>query len=184
MSSRVCTSGWSAIGSISKVTDQFGAPRVKTTNEVGCSYGHPLSVLESRRPFPRRRGARPRRATPQDFPDLIHTDLPESHRQGITAGAKFSTGAEEAAYIEQASGRILDKQPSATIGIICRSAWRRKAIDAVFAASSLPNTRWDLAVDDARIIELLNGATTRLGVVAIAVPVGVALYVASQSTRY
>lgn len=83
--------------------------------------------------------------------------------EGITAGAKFSTGAEEAAYIEQASGHILDKQPSATIGIICRSAWRRKPIDAVFAASSLPSTRWDLAVDDARIIELLNGATTRLG---------------------
>ncbi|MGP9816818.1 hypothetical protein CIK76_03655 [Glutamicibacter sp. BW80] len=83
--------------------------------------------------------------------------------EGITTGARFSTGAKEAAFIEQASRRILDKQPSATIGIICRAAWRRKPIDAVFAGSSLPSTRWDLAVDDARIIELINGATTRLG---------------------
>ncbi|MHA6969431.1 UvrD-helicase domain-containing protein (plasmid) [Glutamicibacter bergerei] len=83
--------------------------------------------------------------------------------EGITVGAKFSTGAEEAAFIERASGHILKKQPSATIGIICRAAWRRKPIDAVFAESSLPSTRWDLAVDDAGIIELINDATTRLG---------------------
>lgn len=83
--------------------------------------------------------------------------------EGISAGAKFSTGSEEAAFIEQASALILDKRPSATIGVICRSAWRRKPIDAVFAVSSLPTTRWDLAVDDARVIELLNAATTRLG---------------------
>lgn len=83
--------------------------------------------------------------------------------EGITVGARFSTGTEEAAFIERASGCILEKQPSATIGIICRAAWRRKPIDTAFAGSTLPSTRWDLAVDDARIIELINEAAIRLG---------------------
>jgi DNA helicase-2/ATP-dependent DNA helicase PcrA len=94
----------------------------------------------------------------------LEPDDPEAwHDGGITSGLVFDTGAEEAKFIETTSRRILAKQPNATIGVICRSGWRRKPIDAVFATSDVRSTRWDLTVDDARIIDLLQEGVTRLG---------------------
>lgn len=82
---------------------------------------------------------------------------------GITAGVRFSTAAEEATFIRKTSAEILARQPSATIGIICRNGWRRKPIDGEFVASDTPCTRWDLAVDDARVIDLISDGLSRLG---------------------
>ena len=85
------------------------------------------------------------------------------HDGGVTTGLAFDTGVQEAEFIEAVTARILAKRPTATIGIICRSGWRRKPIDTVFAKSTLPSTRWDLAVDDIRIVELISEAIARLG---------------------
>ncbi|WP_437773481.1 UvrD-helicase domain-containing protein [Arthrobacter sp. KNU40] len=85
------------------------------------------------------------------------------HEGGIAAGVVFNTGVEEAAFINEVSSQILAKQPTATIGVICRSGWRRKPIDAVFAKSDLPSTRWDLTIDNAGVIDLIGDAITRLG---------------------
>lgn len=71
---------------------------------------------------------------------------------GITAGVGFDSSDEEAQFIQQTSDAILARRPSSTIGVICRNGWRRKPIDAEFAASETPCTRWDLAVDDARVV--------------------------------
>jgi DNA helicase-2/ATP-dependent DNA helicase PcrA len=85
------------------------------------------------------------------------------HGGGVTTGMTFDTGVQEAKFIERISSLILEKRPAATIGIICRSGWRRKPIDSVFAKSDTPSTRWDLAVDNPRTMELIRDAVLRLG---------------------
>lgn len=82
---------------------------------------------------------------------------------GIAAGTSCATGAAEAIFVRETCAKILAHQPSATIGVICRSGWRRKPIDAEFAASDTPCTRWDLAVDNVRIIHTINDGLSRLG---------------------
>lgn len=94
----------------------------------------------------------------------LEPDDPDSwHNGGISAGLAFDTGVLEANFIERTSAKILERQPTATIGIICRSGWRRKPIDTVFAKSHLPSTRWDLAVENVRVVELIREAVERLG---------------------
>jgi DNA helicase II / ATP-dependent DNA helicase PcrA len=58
---------------------------------------------------------------------------------------------------------ILKCRPGATTGVIARSGWRRKLINAAFAArSELPCRHWDLAVDDQQTIERLRRAANAL----------------------
>lgn len=94
---------------------------------------------------------------------LQSNDPDEWFQGGIAAGFTFDTGVAEATYIEELSRKILNRQPNVTIGVICRSGWRRKPIDARFAISDLPSTRWDLAVEDPRIVDLINDGVSRLG---------------------
>jgi DNA helicase-2/ATP-dependent DNA helicase PcrA len=82
---------------------------------------------------------------------------------GIAAGGTYSTAEAEASFVLHASSEILARHPNDTIGVICRNGWRRKQIDAAFAESGLPCIRWDLAVDEARIVEMLHDAAARLG---------------------
>jgi DNA helicase-2/ATP-dependent DNA helicase PcrA len=96
--------------------------------------------------------------------DVLKPHEPERWFEGgITAGIGFASGADEATFIRKTCAKILERQPAATIGIICRNAWRRKPIDAEFAGSDTPCTRWDLTVDDPRVIELISAGLSRLG---------------------
>ncbi len=74
----------------------------------------------------------------------------------------FADCDDEAKQILNAARVLLDRDPNLSIGIITRSAWRRKVIDQEFAASDLPIRRWDLAVDDPRILQLVRDAMTQL----------------------
>lgn len=82
---------------------------------------------------------------------------------GVAAGARFKTGSDEAAFIRSLAHEIMAHQPQATIGIICRSGWRRKPIDAEFAASDTPCTRWELALDSSHVMDTLKRALSALG---------------------
>lgn len=82
---------------------------------------------------------------------------------GIVSGVGFNTGCEEADFIERACSAILHRQPNATIGVICRNGWRRKYVDEQFASSTLPCTRWDLAIDNSSVIDLMRESALRLG---------------------
>lgn len=82
---------------------------------------------------------------------------------GITAGCAFETGEDEATFIRRTAALILSQNSSATIGVLCRSGWRRKLIDAEFAGSTVPSTRWDLAVDNPAVIDHIQLAAARLG---------------------
>ena len=92
-----------------------------------------------------------RSARPEEWPD-----------SGFGAAVVFSDRGEEAAEIVGATKLLLERDPSLSIGVITRSKWRRDDIDALFATSGLPMRRWDLAVDDPRILQLVRDAMKQL----------------------
>lgn len=86
------------------------------------------------------------------------------HEGGLTTGGLFDDGSAEADFVVRCAREILKRTPGATIGVITRMGWRRGLIDtAVAAAPDLPSCRWDLAVDDPRVIELIEAAIQRAG---------------------
>jgi DNA helicase-2/ATP-dependent DNA helicase PcrA len=88
---------------------------------------------------------------------------PDWFEGGAAAAVAFRTGVDEGDWIAEMSTRILKRDATATIGVIARAAWRRKPIDAAFARSSAPFTRWDLAIENPAIVERLRDAAKRLG---------------------
>lgn len=83
--------------------------------------------------------------------------------QGIVAGFAARTGEEEAMAIVEHARSILAGRPSATIGVISRMGWRRTHADKAVAESDIPHVRWDLAIDDAAIVERLKAGAEQLG---------------------
>jgi len=82
---------------------------------------------------------------------------------GASTAVAFTTGAAEAAWIAARCADIHAHHPDAAIGVIARSGYRRKPIDAAFAdRPDLPCRHWDLAVDDADVIDLLERAANAL----------------------
>ncbi|WP_249268521.1 3'-5' exonuclease [Microbacterium sp. JB110] len=85
------------------------------------------------------------------------------HEGGAAAGGTFASGVDEATFIHETTQAILGRDPTSTIGVICRSGWRRKPVDEEFASSGTPCTCWDLAVDNPQIIDLIANGVSRLG---------------------
>ena len=82
---------------------------------------------------------------------------------GVAAGFTFKTGVDESEFVRATAAEIQRLEPDATIGVICRSGWRRKPVDATFASSETEATRWDLAVDDPNVVKQIHEAVGRLG---------------------
>lgn len=82
---------------------------------------------------------------------------------GASTAVAFTTGAVEAGWIAARCADIHANHPDATIGVIARSGYRRKPINAAFAARpDLPCRHWELAVDDADIIDRFERAANAL----------------------
>lgn len=81
---------------------------------------------------------------------------------GFGTAFVFNDFDDEATHIVNTARLLLERDPSMSIGVITRSAWRRKIIDDRFASSELPIRRWDLAVDDPRILQLVRDAMMQL----------------------
>ena len=81
---------------------------------------------------------------------------------GFGTTTVFRDFADEASQIVSAARLLLERNPSLSVGVITRSGWRRKVIDEHFAASNLPIRRWDLAVDDPRVLQLVRDAMSQL----------------------
>lgn len=89
----------------------------------------------------------------------LHSADPGRWPGGGCGGAtEFATGAEEAAWISQQCQKILERDPQASIGVITRSQGRREPIDNAIAASGLTHSRWDSALDDPNVVEVLRAA--------------------------
>jgi DNA helicase-2/ATP-dependent DNA helicase PcrA len=82
---------------------------------------------------------------------------------GASAALSASTLASEARFIVAASRRIVEAEPTASVGVITRSGWRRTAIDEAFAAAlDVPSRRWDLAIEDPNILDRLRSAISAM----------------------
>ncbi|MEU3256024.1 ATP-dependent helicase [Streptomyces sp. NPDC006997] len=82
---------------------------------------------------------------------------------GAAATAGFNSGAEEAGWIVDRATEILSAFPKATIGVITRSGWRRKYVDAAFSnAVHLRCQRWDLAIEDNTMVQRLVATVAQL----------------------
>src|SRR5205823_5776535 len=75
---------------------------------------------------------------------------------------RFNTEHAESEWILNTARSILVRDPAATIGVIARSGFRRESVDAAFAAADVPSTRWDLAVENPRILDTLRLAAKGL----------------------
>ncbi|WP_329315684.1 ATP-dependent helicase [Streptomyces sp. NBC_01278] len=82
---------------------------------------------------------------------------------GAAAAAGFNSGAEEAGWIVSRATDILAAFPNATIGVITRSGWRRKYVDAAFSDTAhLRCQRWDLAIEDSSMVQRLVATVAQL----------------------
>lgn len=84
------------------------------------------------------------------------------HDEGFAATALFADLRDEATQVVGAARLLLERDPGLSVGVITRSAWRRKVIDEHFAASGLPMRRWDLAVDDPQALQVVRDALSQL----------------------
>lgn len=107
--------------------------------ELTVSYRSSPAVLDMVNGLSKTMGATP----------LTAHDLDKWADGGATATLTFNDRTEEAKAVFTISAHIANGDPTATIGIVTRSAGRRTAIDNAFAsAPQVRCRRWDLAIDD------------------------------------
>lgn len=98
-----------------------------------------------------------------DVTDLRSVQPDAWPQGGAAAAASFNSGAEEAGWIVDRATDILAAFPKATIGVITRSGWRRKYVDAAFSdAVHLRCQRWDLAIEDNSMVQRLVATVAQL----------------------
>ena len=87
----------------------------------------------------------------------LESALPASWPSGgLAAGIKFGSVDDEAGFAMKFAQTILERVPGQRIGLISRTANRRRFVDAAASSSGLPVHRWDdgvLDTDTARIIK-------------------------------
>lgn len=81
---------------------------------------------------------------------------------GFGSAFVFKDFGDEASQIVGAARLLLARNPGLSIGVITRSAWRRRLLDEHFASTDLPIRRWDLAADDPHVLKLVREAMTQL----------------------
>lgn len=160
---RTCTTSKTFAGDpFQGIYSWAGAQPDQVVSVLDAACPNPIKLSESYRSSPRvlalvnsigtQLGAAVLRSAREDaWPD-----------SGFGAAFVFDDFADEATKIVDAARLLLERNPDLSIGVISRSAWRRKVIDEHLAASDLPMRRWDLAVDDPRILQLVRDAMTQL----------------------
>lgn len=83
---------------------------------------------------------------------------------GLAAQATFDTPDAEADWAVEFSRFVLAAAPNHRIGIIARTASRRRFVDAVIESSDLPSYRWDDGVLDTDTARIVKAMLSRLNV--------------------
>lgn len=92
--------------------------------------------------------------------------LPDSWPSGgLAAGIKFESVEGEANFAVQFAQTVLANVSDQRIGVICRTANRRRFVDAAAASSGLPFHRWDDGVLDTDTARTIKSMLSRLKVV-------------------
>ena len=89
--------------------------------------------------------------------------LPDSWPSGgLAAGIQFKSVQDEASFAIKFAQSILEKVPSQRIGVVSRTANRRRFADAAASSSGLPVHRWDDGVLDTDTARVIKAMLTRL----------------------
>jgi DNA helicase-2/ATP-dependent DNA helicase PcrA len=83
---------------------------------------------------------------------------------GLAAQTVFNTPDEEADWVLKFSQFVLSRAPNHRIGVIARTASRRRFVDAVLEVSSVPSYRWDDGVLDTDTARIVKAMLSRLSV--------------------
>uniref|UniRef100_UPI003F58809B UvrD-helicase domain-containing protein n=1 Tax=Mycolicibacterium obuense TaxID=1807 RepID=UPI003F58809B len=82
---------------------------------------------------------------------------------GCSAALVLQDRAAEAEMLVQLALTISKRNPATSIGIVARAAWRREDIDRAFTQEKdIPVRRWELAIDDPRIVALIQATVSAL----------------------
>jgi DNA helicase-2/ATP-dependent DNA helicase PcrA len=139
-----------------------GAQPVEVGASLSAACPEPIKLSESYRSSPHVL------ALVNSIGTLLGATALKSAQQDAWPGSGFGTAfvfndfADEASLIVGVARLLLARDGDLSIGVITRSAWRRKVIDEHFASSDLAIRRWDLAVDDPRILQLVRDAMMQL----------------------
>lgn len=82
---------------------------------------------------------------------------------GFTSAGTFETAVKEAEFVRETCELITSRRSDATVGVICRSGWRRGEIDKEFNKAQSPCTRWDFAIDTFDVVKQIRECAVRLG---------------------
>jgi DNA helicase-2/ATP-dependent DNA helicase PcrA len=93
----------------------------------------------------------------------LESAVPDRWREGgASTAVVFNTEEDESAWIVNTSRGILARDQLATVGVICRSGFRRESVDHAFAKADVPSTQWDLAVQNPQVIDALRAGAKSL----------------------
>lgn len=82
---------------------------------------------------------------------------------GCSAAIVVRDRAAEARLVVGLAQQIIEHDPTASVGVISRAAWRREDVDRAFTAlPDLPVRRWDLALEDPRLLALIREVVASL----------------------
>jgi DNA helicase II / ATP-dependent DNA helicase PcrA len=139
-----------------------GAEPAQVEAVLKAACPEPIQLTESYRSSPRVLTLVNRLGTHLGSPPLSAARAGHWPDDGFGTATIFDDCAAEANEIVSAARLLLERDPGLSIGVITRSKWRRREIDEAFTPSGLPIRRWDIAVDDPRILELVRTAMTQL----------------------
>ncbi|WP_168581489.1 UvrD-helicase domain-containing protein [Gephyromycinifex aptenodytis] len=76
---------------------------------------------------------------------------------GCSAALVVQDRAAEARLVVGLTQQIIERDPTASVGVISRAGWRREDIDRAFTSlPDIPVRRWDLALEDPRVVALIR----------------------------
>lgn len=98
---------------------------------------------------------------------VIASADPSSWPSGGLAGvARLASAEDEARWAVTFARSVLRRSPGQRIGVIARTASRRRFVDEAFAKSDVPFFRWDDGVMDTDVAKVLKSALQRLDMTA------------------
>jgi len=135
-----------------------GARPVEVETQLRSLCGPPLSLTVSYRSSPAVLSVVNAVSAPMGGPPLTAAEPARWPGGGAAASATFATGIAEGRWITAQCTAIMARDPAASIGVIARAGWRRRVVDSAFASSDVPFTRWDLAIDNPAVVDILRAA--------------------------
>jgi DNA helicase-2/ATP-dependent DNA helicase PcrA len=139
-----------------------GARPVEVETQLRKLCGSPLSLTQSYRSSPAVLAVVNAASAPMGGLALSAAEPARWPDGGAAVAVTFPAGIEEGRWITEQCAAIMARDSEASIGVIARAGWRRRVIDSAFASSDVPFTRWDLAIDNPAVVDILRAAWRRL----------------------